>query len=347
MGQAEQATERRNASAEQELWDLRVKKADFLYKILISIVGSLLAAAFFVYQYRQTESREFTELQSSREDADSKLRAEMFKTLFDAYFASKVKSPKEGLVSNDDILKALRQEALLSDVLARNFENIDIRPVFEDLDQRLASLIDAEPGSPLPPTPEQQVLAFRQRQELRRVALGATSRQTASLEALEGEAHANVTNHQVSKSCKYGIVSFEPPLPEVIAKASVSVKLDDLQDGNLSMNLRKNVDLTPIRPIRVSFFDMPALENLPLESGERVAFSLTSYLSREDCERFKGALDPVALSYCPDLTSDSGFCAIGTFRTVILGKKFLGLRDRPYQTDLAAGRYREPWYKIW
>jgi hypothetical protein len=346
MGQAEQATKRRNANAEQELWDLRVKKADWLYKVLISIVGSLLAAAFFVYQYRQTESREFTELQSAREDADSKLRAEMFKTLFEAYFASKVKATKEGSESSDDILKALRQEVLLSDVLARNFENIDIRPVFEDLDQRLANQIYAEARSALPPTPE-QLRAFRQRQQLRRVALGATSRQTASLEALEGEAHASVTIHQVHKSCEYGTVSFEPPLPEAIAKASVSVEVDDLQDGNLLMNIRRNVDLAQTRPIDVSFFDMPALENLPLESGERLAFSLTSYLSRGDCERFKEALDPVALSYCPDLTSDNnGFCAIGTFRTVILPKKFLGLRDRPYQTDLAAGRYREPWYKF-
>jgi hypothetical protein len=346
MGQPEQATERRKVSPEQALWDLRVKKADFLYKVLISIVGSLLAAAFFIYQYRQTESREFTELQSSRENADSQLRAEMFRTLFDAYFAGKVTTTEKGLGSSDDVLKKIRQEVLLSDVLARNFENIDIRPVFEDLDQRLANLIYPEPRSSLPPTPE-QVLAFRQREELRRVALGATSRQTASLEALQGESHASVTNHRVYKSCEYGTVSFQPPLPAVVAGASVSVTVEDLEDGNLSMKIQRLTDLALARPIRISFFDMPALENLPLESGERLAFSLTSYLSRADCERFKGALDPVALGYCPDVTSDAGFCAIGTFRTVILPKKFLGLRDRPYQTDLAAGRYREPWWKIW
>jgi hypothetical protein len=55
--QAEQTNERRKVSSEQELWDLRAKKADFLYKVLISIVGSLLGAAFFIYQHRQTESR--------------------------------------------------------------------------------------------------------------------------------------------------------------------------------------------------------------------------------------------------------------------------------------------------
>jgi hypothetical protein len=107
-----------------------------------------------------------------------------------------------------------------------------------------------------------------------------------------------VTNHQVYKSCEYGTVSFEPPLPAVFTDASIRVTVEDLEDGNLLMKLHRLQTLALARPIRVSFYDMPILENLSLETGERAAFSLTSYLSRSDCERFRDALDPVALGYC-------------------------------------------------
>lgn len=98
----------------------------------------------------------------------------------------------------------------------------------------------------------------------------------------------------------------------------------------------------------MTFFDMPSLENLPLRNGERVAFSLVSYASRQECLRFPAARGGRALRYCADLVAQDEICAFGTLRLVILPNNLLGLRDRPCQTDLAAGRYREPWYKqLW
>ncbi len=76
---AQSGHKRSQANGEIERWELRSTKAEVWYKVVVMIFGSLAAAAFFVYQYRQTESRNYIDLMSSRETADSQLRAEMFK----------------------------------------------------------------------------------------------------------------------------------------------------------------------------------------------------------------------------------------------------------------------------
>ena len=121
-------------------------------------------------------------------------------------------------------------------------------------------------------------------------------------------------------------------------------------DGTLLLQLYSNNDnsFTTSKGISVSFFDMPALESMPLPDGQRVAFSLTSFQTRADCQRFPEAMDGASTRYCADLWAADDVCAMATARRVILPADFLGLRERPYQNDLLAGRYREePWNKLW
>lgn len=135
----------------------------------------------------------------------------MFKSLLDAYFSTKEKDAQKNSSLGSDVLAVLHREVLLSGVLARNFENIDIRPVFEDLERRLSKVLNAAEGSP-----EDQLAAFQQRDELRRVVLGATSRQTASLAALKG---TRVSEYSIIRPCRDGTsVEVDPPLHHLPAE---------------------------------------------------------------------------------------------------------------------------------
>src|SRR5262245_36433989 len=114
-------------------WEIRVKQAEVVYKVFILTIGSVLAAAFLIMQNRQTESRYYTDLMAQREQADSNLRADMFKTLFEAYFKNKIQLERsadasrlrigpEGSASSrtmPGILPGLHLETMLADLLAR------------------------------------------------------------------------------------------------------------------------------------------------------------------------------------------------------------------------------------
>lgn len=77
-------------------WDKTSITVDIVHKVIILIIGSVLAGLFYMFQERQAESRYFSDLMSQRESSESQLRAQMFKTLFDAYFANKLAKPDQG-----------------------------------------------------------------------------------------------------------------------------------------------------------------------------------------------------------------------------------------------------------
>jgi hypothetical protein len=360
-------------------WELRAKKADVAYKVIISIIGSIVAAGFLILQNRQTESRYYADLMAQRETADSSLRAEMFKILFEAYFKNKIQGDSQapmtrqspaGAGALEEVARSsdrFRQETIVGDMLARNFDTIDVRPLLEDLDDRLARQIGADDSpAAAQPTPAQRD-AFLRRHQLRRVAVGATSRQAAALAGLAGKARATVTYHTIDtcapgaakKASQGGLISLvQPPLPAKVGLYGGPMQVTRLRDGALDLQMTKlprsdaadktsSQDVSEIN-LSVTFFDMPALESIRLDDDSRVAFSLYKYFSRQDCSRFRADMDERLRGDCDYLLqSEVKDCAIAQFRTVLLPKDFLGIHDRPYVTDLAAGRYQDPWWKLW
>jgi hypothetical protein len=347
----------------KDLWEIRVKEVDFFYKVIILIIGSIIAGCFVWVQYQQTQSRYYVDLMSQRERADVDLRAQMFNTLFEAYFLEKIKvndSKQSQVNDSKKMLEGLHQEIILLDLLARNFENIDVRPLFEDLDQRLVQLIKGD-------VREMAKDALKQRQQLRRMAAGATARQVAALEGL-GENAARVTYHSIN-TCKKGndkkplIDLLDVKLPDEIATASGPISITRLGDGVLDMsintvpkieNTSDNDSSAGVINISVTFFDMPALENLRLDNNKRVAFSIYKYLSSQDCTKeFKEYLDYKLQIDCDSLLNkdkeleEQNECAFAQFRAVIMPENFLGIHDRPYVNELAAGKYRDSWWKFW
>jgi hypothetical protein len=167
-------------------WKIFALRAEVARTIAISIVGAAIAAIFYVFQDNQTQSRYYSDLQSQREIADSAMRAQMFTTLFQNYLKAKLESTQRALESKagaqqltDAQLTDLQQEIVMSDLLARNFEAVDVRPMFEDIDRRLTDRIDA--GREGQEAIVDQKKAFTLREQLRRAAGGAAARQTAAL----------------------------------------------------------------------------------------------------------------------------------------------------------------------
>jgi hypothetical protein len=352
-------TEFRALQRKELRWKISVERADVAQKIFISIIGAAVAGIFYVYQANQTESRYKSDLQAQRERADTDLRANMFKTLFDAYFKNKFEALQKAAAAGtnaptnaDTLLSNLGNEVMLSDLLARNFETMDVRPLFEDLDRRLMVL--AEHGG------EQflgsQATAFRQREELRRVAFGATSRQ---IETLQASAKADVQRIVVTQCQDASLkeVVFTPnELPGLpgsarglvrrVGDGSVDIELiipnrpaserlawQGLAGAEFSAPLDRKV------PISVTFFDMPALENVRLSDGSRLSITLMSSISTRSCRRFMRMMAETVQNDCAALLEQSGdtgrSCSKADLSLTVIPKGFIGMRDRPYLDELS------------
>jgi len=342
--------------ADERKWKLIATKAEVARTIAISIIGTAIAAIFYLYQDNQTQSRYYSDLQSQRERADTDLRAQMFNTLFQNYFKAKLESSERASARKagereltDAQLDDLRQEIVLSDLLARNFDGVDVRPIFEDIDRRLTQRIEA--GREGQEAIADQRKAFQLREQLRRVARGATSRQTASLIA-----RAKAGSQQlVFEQCDVGegkspeiTPDLLPPLPH-----GVQGVIERVTDNSVSVSFahsalkrassKAGTITSPERiPISVTYYDMPALENVRLPSGERVALTLTRFISAQTCERFWMELDETTRNDCSPMLADANnngrFCSRATLTLTIIPSTFIGVRDRPYLNELVPSK---------
>lgn len=346
----------------EQVWKIRVAKADVVQKILISIVGALVAGIFYVFQANQTESRYYSELQAQRERADADLRANMFKTLFEAYFKNKIEATQKSQPGGADtparvqeLLVNLGQEIILSDLLARNFESMDVRPLFEDLDRRLTELIErgGEGRKVLPAQAE----AFRQREQLRRAARGAATRQIELLRANAGAEVKKVRIEQCQQSPSSAPVFAPDELPSLpgnaiglvqgVADGAVRITLV-LPNAEAPQSSKDVVQATQPRgvPITVTFFDMPALENLTLPGpgGRRMALTLTRSSSTRTCSRFSAQMDESAREDCNPRADASrksaGTCYSAEVWITLIPKDYIGPRDRPYLSDLYTSPFK-------
>jgi hypothetical protein len=340
---------------ERDKWDKFRIGTDIAHKFFILIIGSFAAGIFFWYQQQQAEVRYFADLMAQRESAETQLRAQMFKTLFDAYFANKLQprdmpknessskygSPVLASAASDSISAAkfekLEQEAMFTDLLSRNFENIDVRPLFENLDKELSGLMEPSQQGPAEVNAAMRKEAFTLRERLRRIALGASSRQTT---ALVGGAHAKVTNHHL-KYCKgQNVATLDSPF----SFEGVRLIVDKMNNGVVYLQVVPDRE-QETRPqpmyLNVTFYDMPVMENLVLPAGERVAFTLSDYISYDSCKDFKEQLDERPRLDCEDLRrAGEQECDTAVIRVIVFPKGYIGVRDRPYIGDLLTGKFR-------
>src|SRR5262249_16191565 len=100
--------------------------------IALAMIGLFTSTLLNEAQVRETNYRAFAELTARREEADTKLREEMFKTVLTSFLNE---GKKGKLAAADRILKL--------EILAYNFhDSLDLGPVFQDV------LREVTPGSP-------------------------------------------------------------------------------------------------------------------------------------------------------------------------------------------------------
>jgi hypothetical protein len=119
------------------------------WAIVLSPVGGLFTAVAIAvltyitsrhlgeFQEKETRGRLYTELMSRREQADTDLRREMFKSIIDNF----LKSPSDSGALGD--AASLDPEVLKMELLAYNFhDSFDLTPLFKDFERRLEKRID-------------------------------------------------------------------------------------------------------------------------------------------------------------------------------------------------------------
>jgi hypothetical protein len=120
------------APRKKDLWDILQALGPALIAAAVAVIGS-------VYSYQQaqmtkaSEMREvYTKIMTERENSDNNIRASMFQMLFNAMFDKDINS-----ADTPDNVNQIKKRVMFLDVLSRNFDTVDIKPLFEDLDGEL------------------------------------------------------------------------------------------------------------------------------------------------------------------------------------------------------------------
>jgi hypothetical protein len=162
--------------AKKDFWDILHTLGPAIIAAAVGIVGGM-------YNYQQaqiskaSEMREvYTKIMAERESSDNSIRATMFEMLFNAMFAKGFGSAN----SNPDDIHNIKQQVMFLDVLSRNFDTVDIKPLFEDLDSELTKKIyDGKDYSV-----DQRGNYFEMRSELRRIGKNLSIKQLNALASL-------------------------------------------------------------------------------------------------------------------------------------------------------------------
>lgn len=363
----------------KDFWDKLRASGTMVVAIVVAAMGG-----WFNHQQAErsrisTASQFYTNLLAQRERSDSQLRSEMFKTLFDAYFRGKLAAgagsqpapreeamvvasgpapdsgPDSALDSGPDFA-SLERRIMFLDVLVRNFESIDIRPLFEDLDRRLTEIVWSDGGTGAAAA-EARRKAFGLRWQLRRAALGNVVRQVSALSSLYG---AEVERLRITagncSAFEDGGEDDPSQWTQDIDEPGIfdfgTILINRLEDGSVYLSIvldeseqQAGGSTQPLKmDFRVTYFDMPVLENIRLPTGERLTVTLASYFSPLEYKDFVGQLpDHVAQDYQSFLDNpDLRNCRKAQLTLLQFPDSYIGPRDRPYIQNLIETKLSEP-----
>jgi hypothetical protein len=348
-------------------WDTVAK---FATPLAVAFVGALFAWLQEVDSRRSTESRYFTDLMAQREKADSDLRQRMFEVLINNYFGAPASGgaghlagtgvddtapdPEAGRVEQD--LHRIHRQIIFASLLSRNFDNIDIRPLFEELDKELTAYIWPAGGAPGEPGPLRE-RAFALREDLRRLAIGVSTRQATALASLkrEGEAAQGRTqvfsqllcagDRNVLLSARFLLSGWKDGEVTLKVLPTLTAASVYLPTGRRERRLgapdgRVKTDDTQLN---VTFYDTPLLENVRFSDGTRGAFTLRNYTAFDACQTFAGQMDQGQQTDCASLrniqAATQKACDAAIIVLTEIPDWYIAPRDRPYVTDLLAGRF--------
>lgn len=256
------------------------EKIDIILKPVGGLMTALAVAAvgFFgsrlleAQQATQTNARLYAELMSAREESDSLLRQEMFKTIINDFLA--------GPATGGGEPKDFAREVLRLEVLAYNFHDaLDLAPLFKDVHRRLV-----DPDNGLKPTQQQRYL-----ERLRRVAKEVIDKQVAVLEESGAAARASVDFEQLDATgylpqVIYQTLRVRDQARGLDTESAFAVDVIGVARDKREVTVRLTVwpggngEGEPIgATFAVGFFDFPMIDNTRVLGGERCAVVLKSF----------------------------------------------------------------------
>jgi len=235
------------------------------------------------------------------------------------------------------------------DVLVRNFENIDIRPLFEDLDRRLTEIVWSDGGHGKTAVAARRK-AFALRWQLRRAALGNVARQVSALSSLDGAKvkRVRITDGTCSTPAAGGAGDPSQGTEDIDEPRTFdfgTILINRLEDGSVSLSIvlddseqQTGGSTQPVRmDFQVTYFDMPVLENIRLPSGQRLTVTLASYFSPREYKDFVEQIpDHVAQLDYRSFLDDPALrdCRKAWLTLLQFPDNYIGPRDRPYIENL-------------
>jgi hypothetical protein len=162
----------------KDFWDI----LNALGPAIIAAVVAVLGIMYNVQQSSIAKSSEmrqvYTNIMAQRETSDNSIRAAMFEMIFNAMFGKGL-----GTLSKDapNDINIIKQRIMFMDILSRNFDTIDIKPIFEDLDHDLTRKLSDTGFSA-----QQRGDFFAMRSELRRIGRNLSIKQLNALASLPG-----------------------------------------------------------------------------------------------------------------------------------------------------------------
>jgi len=261
----------------KDKWDL----ADIILKpvgglltaFAVGLVGYFGTQSLNRTQAQDTDVRLYAQLMSQREDAETSLRKDMFKSIIDTFLKPRTVGPKE---------KVLNLE-----LLAYNFhEALDLAPLFQDVYRE----IDESPQSPANDSLKKR---------LERAADEVKSKQIAALEDAGGKQDITINLRELEQRPQ-GIKVIDGPLssrpmdPDGVTslpnsyfkveallvdqkKRQIRVKLEVNTPRKGSRVQSENETDTTYSVFWISPFDFPMIDNTRLPYGQRCAIVLRRF----------------------------------------------------------------------
>ena len=240
-------------------------KTGLIDKLIVplSTAATVTALGFFTSQYLSTQqalearTQLYTQLMSQREQSDSAMRKDMFRTIF------------EGFLQRSD--RSLDEQVLNLELLAYNFhESLNLKPLFLYLNRHIGASSDRDKAS------------FTAR--LERVAREVTRKQLLVLEGA-GQGFDRSIDLQELKQRAGGIALEAPPLVVEGIERDVRVYVVDVNSAARELKLRLEIFTRDngqdpharVSEFWLSFFDFPMIDNTRLLHDQRIAVVLNSF----------------------------------------------------------------------
>lgn len=313
----------------KDIWDILKSLGPAILAAVVAIMGG-----WYNMQQAQinkaSEMRQvYTNIMTERESSDNNIRAKMFEMLINAMFS---KGFGSGSVNPDDV-RGIKQQVMFLDLLSRNFDTVDIKPLFEDLDHELTRKIYSDNGY----SAGQKGDYFAMRSELRRVGRNLAVKQLNALASLPGSMVQGIVLLKDQEGAVQVIMD-ESASNGNGSRIPVEIKCNDITDGMVDISLEYTRSKAADKAFKapsfiITFYDLPYIDNSVLDMDMRVGVLLTKYVSIRDLDMFKGRLDRKLIKDYQDL-KDSGITQYAELRIIRFPAQYIGHRDRPYLQEI-------------